>query len=370
MKSLFYCLLFFITLCVSAQETQQFPSKSYTSELEINYFYGSILLHNPDISHLITGHPTGFIAAFNKKTYGFNAWESRFNYPDYGGSFIYQDLKNEFLGDTYSVYGHYNFYFLKRNLQFRIGQGIALATNPYNRETNYRNNAFGTKILSSTFFMLNYTKPNLYKGFGLKAGVSVIHYSNANVKAPNTSTNTFAFSVGATYNLHYNDIPEYQASTEEKKFKEPIKFNIAFRSGINESDVVGTGQFPFYIISAYADKRLNRKSSIQLGTDVFFSKFLEEHIKYTSIAFLNLNVSGNEDYKRVGVFVGHELFINKMSIITQLGYYVYYPFDFEGRVYNRIGLKRYFGKKLFAAATLKSHSAKAEAVEFGIGIRL
>ncbi|NRA92351.1 MAG: acyloxyacyl hydrolase, partial [Psychroserpens sp.] len=51
-------------------------------------------------------------------------------------------------------------------------------------------------------------------------------------------------------------------------------------------------------------------------------------------------------------------------------YYVYYPFDFEGRVYNRIGMKYYFGDKLFGAITLKSHAAAAEAVEFGIGIRL
>ena len=93
-------------------------------------------------------------------------------------------------------------------------------------------------------------------------------------------------------------------------------------------------------------------------------------IRYQSLAFPELEVSADDDYKRVGVFVGHELFINQMSVISQLGYYVYYPFDFEGRVYNRIGLKRYFGDNIFAAITLKSHGAKAEAVEFGIGIRL
>jgi hypothetical protein len=123
-------------------------------------------------------------------------------------------------------------------------------------------------------------------------------------------------------------------------------------------------------VSAYADKRLNRKSAIQLGTDVFFSNFLKKHIEYKLVAFPEDNVSGDEDYKRVGAFVGHELFISKTSLVTQLGYYVYYPFDFEGRVYSRVGLKRYFGDKIFGALTLKSHGAKAEAVEFGVGIRL
>jgi hypothetical protein len=358
------------SVLVSAQETQEKPTKTHTTRIDANYFYGSILLHNPDISHLITGHPSGFIASYNKQTYGYEGWESRFNYPDYGATFIYQDLKNYHLGENYSVYAHYNFYFLKRRLKFRIGQGIAYATKPYDKVENYRNNAYGSDLLSSTFLMLNYDKPNLFKGFGVQAGISLIHYSNANVKAPNTSTNTFVFNAGVNYNLDYERIPEYQASTEEKTFKEKVKYNLAFRTGINESDVVNSGQYSFYVLSAYADKRLNRKSAIQAGTDVFFSNFLKELIKYQAIAFPNGGTTGNEDYKRVGVFVGHELFINKMSMITQLGYYVYYPFDFEGQMYNRVGLKRYFGDKIFGAVTLKSHGAKAEAVEFGIGIRL
>ena len=104
--------------------------------------------------------------------------------------------------------------------------------------------------------------------------------------------------------------------------------------------------------------------------DVFFSNFLKEYIYYRSVAYPDEIVDSDADYKRVGIFAGHELFINKMSVVTQFGYYVYYPFDFEGRTYIRIGLKRYFGDKWFGAVTLKAHAAKAEAVELGIGIRL
>ena len=48
-------------------------------------------------------------------------------------------MKNDVLGNNFSLYAHYNFYFLKRHLMFRIGQGMAHNTNPYdNRETNFR----------------------------------------------------------------------------------------------------------------------------------------------------------------------------------------------------------------------------------------
>jgi hypothetical protein len=251
----------------------------------------------------------------------------------------------------------------------RIGQGLAYNTNPYDKEDNHKNVAFGSTILSATYLMLNYKKERLFDRFGVQAGFSLLHYSNANVKAPNTSINTIAFNVGVTYNLDETD-PDFIGTLTKEKFTQPIKYNVVFRSGINESDVIGSGQFPFYILSAYADKRLSHKSAVQLGTDVFFSMFLKELIYYKSVAFPEENVSGDEDYKRVGVFAGHELFINKMSLVTQFGYYVYYPFDFEGRTYLRIGVKRYFGEKIFGAITLKSHGAKAEAVEFGVGIRL
>lgn len=346
--------------------------KEYTSYIDVNYFRGNIALHNNDILHLINGHPEGLILSWNKKTFGFKDWEQRYNYPDYGATYVYQNMKNpDVLGTVSSLYAHYNFYFFNRNLMLRIGQGLAYAEKAYDKEENFRNIAFGSHIMSSTLVMLNYKKERLFNRFGLQAGLSLIHYSNANVKAPNASTNSIIFNLGLTYNLDENEL-EYQSTLTEndRKFTEPIKYNVAFRTGINESDIVGSGQFPFYIVSAYADKRINRKSALQLGADVFFSRFLKELIYYKSVAFPEEGVDGTEDYKRVGVFAGHELFISKISVITQFGYYVYYPFDFEGQTYLRIGLKRYFGNKWFGAVTLKSHGAKAEAVEFGVGVRL
>ena len=363
MKQLISCVFFLIGVLSFAQESKE------SSYIDVNYFKGNIALHNDDILHLIKGHPEGVIISWSKKTFGEQAWQQRYNYPDYGVTFVYQNLKNDVLGNNYSLYAHYNFYFFNRNMIFRIAQGLALTTNPFDKVDNHKNIAFGSKILSSTFVMLNYKKERIVDRFGLQAGLSLIHYSNANVKAPNASVNSITFNLGLTYNLAEED-PEYIDDLENEKYTEKIKYNLVFRSGINESDVIGSGQFPFYIFSAYADKRLNRKSAIQFGTDVFFSNFLKELILFQSVSFPEENVSGDEDYKRVGVFVGHELFINKTSVVTQLGYYVYYPFDFEGRTYIRAGLKRYFGKKWFAAMTLKSHGAKAEAVEFGVGIRL
>lgn len=360
-------IIIFISLGTFVIKAQDTPDNTF---VDISYFYGNIARHNNDIAHLINGHPEGVIIGWNKKTFGFNAWERDFNYPDYGLSFSYQNLKDTSLGQNYALYAHYNFYFFKRNVMLRIGQGLAYTTNPYDKEENFRNIAFGSHVMSSTYLMLNYKKENIVDNLGFQAGLSLIHYSNANVKAPNTSINSIAFNIGLNYQLERHSIP-YQDIAITEEHPKAVNYTMVFRTGINESDVVGSGQFPFYIFSFYANKRLGRKSGVHLGTEVFFSNFLKEYIRYRSTALLeNDPIQGDEDYKRAGIFAGHELFINKLSVVTQLGYYVYYPVDFEGRVYFRVGLKRYFGKKFFGALTLKSHAAKAEAVEFGIGLQL
>ncbi len=365
MHKFFVLLTCFSFTVLFSQETELKPIS-----IDFNPFYGTIMEHNPDIAHLITEHPSGFILSYNRKTYGFNEWERRYNYPDWGFSLTYQDMKNEYLGENLGIYGHFNFYFLNRNLVFRIGQGVGYAFKPYDKKTNFINNAYGSNLLSTTYIMFNYTKENLFNGIGVNAGFTIIHYSNANVKAPNNSTNTFAFTIGAKYLFDNEAFPEYIPEGERTKYTDPLKYNFVFRSGINESDIANSGRFPFYTISAFVDKRINHKSTFLLGTEIFIAKFLKEMIKHQAIAFPELGVSGDEDYKRVGIFAGHELRFNKVAFIAHLGYYIYYPIEFEGRVYNRLGLKRYFSDKYFAVLNVHSHGAKAEAVEFGFGIRL
>lgn len=363
--------LFFIIMSVQYTLAQQNELKFYS--VEVDYFSGSVIEHNPDIAHLITSHPTGFILSLNRKSYGYNEAEERYNYPDWGITFAYQDMHNRYLGEHYGLYGHFNFYFLNRNVRVGVAQGISYNTNPYDPETNFQNNAYGSHLLSTTIFKLNYSKENLFKGFGLNAGIGIIHYSNANFKAPNSSTNTFYVSAGISYLFNNINFPVLipPGTWPSKYYAERIKYNVVFRTGRNEADVNGLGQHPFYVLSVYADKRINYKSTFQAGAEVFFSIFLRDLIRYRANSFPEDGLTGDEDYKRIGVFVGHELRFKKIGLVSQIGYYVYWPYEFENRTYLRLGLKRYFLEdKFFFEVSLKSHGAKAEAVEFGLGIKL
>jgi hypothetical protein len=362
-------LLLFILLFSFVLFSQEKANSSY---IDAQVFRGNIYKHSSEIGHLITGHPDGFMLSYNWKTSGKKEWEQVYNYPDYGVSFHYLDFKNKYIGQNYALGVHYNFYFLNRHLMFRISQGIGLTTNPYDKEINNKNNAFGTKILDNNYFLLQYKKENIINKIGFQAGFMFNHFSNGRFKSPNIGINTLAINVGLNYNI--NETQEFVRDTilnTNRSYKEKIKYNIAFRTGISEAPVAHLGQKQFYHIGLYADKRIGRKSALQLGTDVFFSRYLKDYIEFSSVAFPDRKtVDPTTDYKRIGLFVGHELFINKLSIETQIGYYVYKPFDYEVDIYQRLGAKYYLYKNCFAGLGLKTHGGRAEAIEATLGIRL
>lgn len=358
-------LIFFLSVLVFSQENQP----RYSADL--SYYYGSILPHSKKIKHLITGHPEGLFLAVNRKTFGDREWESRFNYPDFGVSFHYQNNKNETLGDMYGLFFHYNFYFLKRNLMLRIGEGVAFNTNPYDKEENYRNVAYSTHFMPSTYFMLNYRKENIFAGLGLQAGAFLIHHSNGTMKSPNTSTNTVGANIGVNYVFDNRNERNFISRTNrDSAYSEPVHYNLAFRSGVQESRVIGTGQYPFYFISAYADKKFTRSSALQAGVDLFVSPMYKNEIEYMAVAFPEHEIDENLNSTRIGVFAGYELFISKLSFEGQLGVYVLDEYKANTALYQRLGLKYYFCKNFFAGTSLKTHFSKAEAMEFSVGARL
>jgi hypothetical protein len=364
-RFLILVVFFAFAKAATAQSPEQAPN---IATLDVSFMHGTILQHNPDISHLITEHPKAVLLSYNRKTFGEEEWESRYGFPDWGFSGAYQDMKNYHLGEAYSAYAHYNFHFFNRNVQFRVGQGLAYMTKPFDVETNPQNNAYGTRITSSTYLVANYRKENITQGLGFHAGASIIHYSNANVRAPNNSTNTWFFNAGLNYTLNREDIPEYKI-WEKRAYTEPIGLNAVARLGFNESDYRGSGQHPFYDFSVYADKRINIKSSLHAGVELFVAEFLREYRDYQANSFPESGLTGDEDHKRAGVFIGHELHLGKTSVLTQLGYYFYQPIPFESKFYNKMGLQRKLTDEVFVSVSLKSHGAKAEGVSLGVGYR-
>lgn len=361
------CVFLFLLSLIGYSQTKH-------SYFQADYFYGNILKTSPDATIFLEGHPIGVFASYNVKTTGTEDWQGHYKFPDVGISFGYQDYKSKTLGELYSIYGHYNFYLLKRTLVnqliLRAGIGLAYSTNPYNKETNNKNKALGSTINSSTYLKLYYQREYILGNLGVTAGLTFVHASNSNVRSPNSGVNVWAVAAGLNYNLSSKETTlTFKPPKDTLKVTEPIKVNLAIRGGVNESPIIGSGLRPFFVASAYIDKRISRKSAFQLGGDLYISPMLKDYYEI-NLTIPHTDLKETDSFSRIGVFIGYELFISKLSVEGQLGYYVKYPFKFDGRIYETLSLKRYINDKWFASIRLKAHAVNAETVEFGIGVRL
>ncbi len=369
-KGPFFVLLLTLSLsCFSQQESNNHFS------LQLDYFYGQVIKHKDKISHLAISLPRGIMINYTKKSENTRA-KKRFNYPEYGFSFVYHDFQNPILGEAYALNINYTFYFgdkTKKNLFYlRLGQGIAYNTLPFHRDTNNKNIALGSHLLANTTIDFNYRR-QLSKALDAHLGFILNHYSNGAIKSPNVGLNLFSLNTGLSYHFDHENPIDYSAEPRddvELIDDEPIRLNLQFSGGLNSTTNIGGKQFPYYIGTVYADKRLNSKSIVQFGSEIFFSNYIKELIRFNAIAFPEKGLDASADYKRISLIIGHELDLNNFSILTQLGYYVYYPYPVDKRYYERIGVKKYFGDKWFATASIKAHLFLAESIDLGLGIRL
>lgn len=363
-KKLIYSFILCFCFLVNAQE------KKPSSYIELNYFYGNIIEHSPELAPIIQAHPSGFLFSWNKKKLDDSKFGHAFNFPDFGFSASYHDFKTETLGEVFAAYAHYNFYLLNRNskhqLKLSSGFGLGYATSPFDKVDNSKNWAIGSTFVASAFLKLSYDHQYLIDNFGLNAGFSLIHYSNGSFKAPNLGVNTVAANIGINYNFD-----EYQSAPEKNIIKEEIndkfKFNLALRAGINESLVNGSGLHPFVTLSAFTDKKLTYVSTISFGADFFFSTFLKDYIEWNNIQ--EGVPDETADWKRVGIFAGYEMNMEHFSVLGQIGFKVYYPYEYVSRIYERFGFRKRFNEHLYADLTLKINMFRAEGLEFGIGYR-
>src|SRR5690606_34650250 len=176
-----------------------------------------------------------------------------------------------------------------------------------------------------------------------------------------------------TAGLSYTFEKQNQEINDENipEINDNIRYNLIFRSGVNESHVIGMGQKPFYHITFMADKRLGYTGSLQLGTELFLSNTIKEMIPYIAHAFPESdNFSADTDWKRIGVFAGYEMHFDRLSLEGNVGVYIYDKYKENGALYQRLGLRYYATKNWFATMSLKTHFAKAEAFELGIGYKL
>lgn len=369
MKIKIWQLSFLFFLLQVGPTIAQVQVAKYTYSLGAEYFRGFIMQHHTEMGHLIKGHPEGVRLNFVRKSYGAKAWEQRYNYPEFIASLSYYDLKNdEVLGNIVSLNTGLGFHlndFTRQRGDFQVYMGIGLAyfNKVYDEENNNKNNVVSSHLpwninLRASYWYL--VGERIYVGTALQLS----HFSNASRSVPNFGLNIMNLNVGARYQIS-SSRQEYLSDRKNlTNFNRKSFLNIDLRAGVSQMKPAGTGPSLYLATAVFWNKRISQKSILDAGVEGFMNQAYEKQIDQN-----HLLVEGSPDYRAVSVMFGHELLIEKLALVTQIGIYVYKPYQPHDWLYSKIGLKYYFNDNLFATFTLKSHFAVAEVLEYGIGYR-
>jgi hypothetical protein len=355
-------IFFIIITKVSAQSTD--PEYDYTFTTGGNLFIGSVYKHTKKIGHLSEGLTKGFEICINKNTYGKEVWEQIFKYPDIGVSLGYFDYGSDILGQSLGLFVYSDFYLI-RNRRFesilKLGTGLGYHTKPYDNENNHKNVAVSSRITGNmkVGLGLNYKLTERWK---LTASLTLSHFSQAAYSLPNLGVNVLSTNVGATY-LVSKGTSSYKLLDKNYQYDKSLKYNVNFSYGLKEITPIGGPKYPVYVFTFYVHKQISKLSILNIGLDGFSNTALIEEMKKSGEF-----IDDYPDHKRIGMTIGHELKMNRVAFLFQIGAYLYRPYKVDYPIYQRLALKYYAGKRIYFHYGFITHYAKADHSEWGLGL--
>lgn len=352
MKNLLGLLWIFLSLNLLAQGNNYFG-------VEAQYRQGLLIAHRGLMNHIPEAHAFGTELTFYYQTNGKSEYHRLLNYPKYGVSVIGTTVGNErIIGNLFGAYAFGDFPLIKGKkdeLAGTFGAGICYVTRIYDPVKNPKDVAVSTHL--NALIDLNLKYRHYFKNnWNIVMGLHLTHASNGASRVPNLGLNMVFSSIGFGYQFKNVEFKTKEHRIElDKKWKFGLQGIVSFK----EDYPIGGKLYPVGNLSFIVTKRFTNLSGIELYADGFYKTTAFGSVRRAEMTPWNII--------QAGIFGGYNLYINKLRVLVGLGAYVYDKFLFDGRFYARLGFKYQATKHVHINLGLKSHWAKADYVEYGIG---
>lgn len=331
-----------------------------------NAHTGTLIAHRKGMEILVQEPASAWELSFTRHTTGKRLWERLYSGPSWGFALRHGSPGSpDYLGRTTAFYPFFRFRLAgqKRLLwHYRIGWGLGYISKNFERFDNFKNIAIGSKI-NAVINMQWDLEFLVTKKLSLQTGLAFTHFSNGSFKMPNLGINVPTATVGVHWTVGDRetqrqtfDVPEHEKHWEAYVFA---------AGGIKEvgsplGQKWGTFTGSFEMLHAFSHKH-----ALVFGADVFYNSSLEERIRIAD----DKEVSG-VSLIRSGVKTMYHINLDRMAILMGGGVYLISPFDGDGNIFNRIGVRYRFTDRFVGNLTLKTHFFKADYIEWGLGYRL
>jgi hypothetical protein len=112
-------------------------------------------------------------------------------------------------------------------------------------------------------------------------------------------------------------------------------------------------------MSAVAFKQFKSKVGMEVALDFISKQSLMDYKTY---------IPRNQlDIFQIGGYLGYAIPMNHLRFVIGMGYYIHDKFDADDELYHRLGMRYTFDNGLLLNFVLKTHWAKADYIEFGVG---
>ena len=243
------------------------------------------------------------------------------------------------------------FSYKRVHLYAHLGAGIAYASERYNRVNNDSNLLISTPL--SFFFNgkinLDY---ELTKKISVGLNFGMSHCSNAALNLPNLGLNVVNYGL----NFGYKIFSQEQQPIVNLKINPFWEKNISIGYATRNCNENIDKYYHVYTLDFELNHHLNRKNAISFNLNYL--------LRQGEMLDKTFNSTYNSYY---GFAIGHELFIKKLSLISQLGEYI---FDTNQNIhfwYARLGVRYYFLPNLYSSILLTNRKQSADLLQLSFG---
>lgn len=351
MRSLLLIILVFQFTAINAQQDVWIDARGKI---------GFLVAHRSIMGHLATEHAGAAEFSYRIQPKGKKQWHQVYNNPAYGlTGFIGTTGNRKLMGHYFGLYSFINFPFIKKKVYTfsgKLGIGLAYGTKVYDPEDEELIFSMAVGSHFNAHVCLALENRFEFGDHAFTAAIDMTHFSNGSSQVPNLGLNLPYLSLGYGYKLKSESKDSISKIYVNNR---NIEFGAIGILSQKQIDPIGGRHYPVFALSLIGRKYFSPRAGLELSLDGIS--------KQAIFGFQKDVPKTQSEIIQVGIFAGYIMPFDHLHLIFGMGYYLRDKYKPEDPVYHRVGMRYIFDNGINLNLVLKTHFARADYVEYGIG---